>query len=57
MKHIRLFEKFVTKKRTRKIGDKTIDYALSDKFFNCIKIGDVSIDRMGVYNIKNWNAY
>lgn len=57
MKHISLFEEFVTKKRTRKIGDKPIDYVLSDKFFKGIKVGDVSIDRMGVYNIKNWKVY
>ena len=39
MKHISLFEEFVTKKRTRKIGDKPINYVLSDKFFKGIRGG------------------
>lgn len=59
MRYLKLYEEFIIKDspREKKIGDRTIDYALSDEFFKDIKDGEVSVDKGGVYTIKNWKVY
>lgn len=45
MERIKLFEEFVAS-----INKKNIESSINMK-------GDVSIDRFGVYHIKDWNVY